>query len=180
MGLDPLPRAIELAATVARDGLADRIELRCQGVQAFEDDQVFDLAWLPLPFISRGAVREGLPRVLHALRPGGWLLLPGSTFEPGASGGVARWQVHLTGAPCSARASGGIVAGGGLRVTHPAQHPAGGTTDPGWPPPAKRTAPESAKADRTPAHTERPISTGFARARHVNRTVQIRGSLRGC
>ena len=98
VGIDPLPRAIELAAaTLARHGLAERIELRCQGVQALEDDQVFDLAWLPLPFIPPAAVREGLPRVLRALRPGGWLLLPASTFEPGASGEIARWQVHLIG-----------------------------------------------------------------------------------
>ena len=97
MGIDPLPRAIELAATLARHGLAGRIELRCQGVQALEDDQVFDLAWVPLPFIPAAAVREGLPRVLRALRPGGWLLLPGSTFQPGAKDEIARWQVHLTG-----------------------------------------------------------------------------------
>ena len=98
VGIDPLPRAIELAATtVARHGLAGRVELRCQGVQALMDDEAFDLAWLPLPFIPRGAVREGLPRVLRALRPGGWLLLPGSTFEPGTNGEIARWQVHMTG-----------------------------------------------------------------------------------
>ena len=98
VGIDPLPRAIELAAaTLARHGLAGRIELRCQGVQALEDDQVFDLAWLPLPFIPAAAVHEGLPRVLRALRPGGWLLLPGSTFQPGAKDEIARWQVHLTG-----------------------------------------------------------------------------------
>ena len=98
VGIDPLSRAIKLAATtVARHGLAGRVELRCQGVQALEDHQVFDLAWLPLPFIPAAAVREGLPRVLRALRPGGWLLVPGSTFEPGASREIARWQVHLTG-----------------------------------------------------------------------------------
>jgi hypothetical protein len=98
VGIDPMRRAIELGgSTVARHGLADRVELRCTGVEAIEDDEAFDLAWLPLPFIPRAAVRAGLPRVLRALRPGGWLLLPGSTVEPGPSGEIARWQAHLAG-----------------------------------------------------------------------------------
>lgn len=98
VGLDPLPRAIELAKrTVAARGLSDRIELRNHGVEQLDDDAAFDLAWLPLPFIRPAAVAEGLARVRRALKPGGWLLLPGSTMEPGASGDIARWQVHLTG-----------------------------------------------------------------------------------
>ena len=98
VGIDPLPRAIELAAaTVASHGLAERVQLRCQGVEELTDEEAFDLAWLPLPFIPPAAVREGLPRVLRALRPGGWLLLPAAAVEPGASGEIARWQVHLFG-----------------------------------------------------------------------------------
>ena len=98
VGIDPLPRAIELAAaTVASHGLAERVQLRCQGVEDLADEEAFDLAWLPLPFIPPAAVREGLPRVLRALRPGGWLLLPAAAVEPGASGEIARWQVHLFG-----------------------------------------------------------------------------------
>jgi len=87
VGIDPLPRVIELAAaTVASHGLAE-----------LKDEEAFDLAWLPLPFIPPAAVREGLPRVLRALRPGGWLLLPAAAVEPGASGEIARWQVHVFG-----------------------------------------------------------------------------------
>jgi predicted O-methyltransferase YrrM len=98
VGLDPLPQAIELATqTVAAHGLADRIELRCEGVEELDDAAAFDLAWLPLPFIPPGAVAEGLRRVWRALKPGGWLILPGSTMEPGARGDIARWQVHLSG-----------------------------------------------------------------------------------
>ena len=98
VGIDPLPRAIELAAaTVASHGLAERVQLRCQGVEELTDEEAFDLAWLPLPFIPPAAVREGLPRVLRALRPGGWLLLPAAAVEPGASGEIARWQVHMFG-----------------------------------------------------------------------------------
>jgi SAM-dependent methyltransferase len=98
VGIDPLARAIELAAaTSASHGLAERVQLRCQGVEELTDEEAFDLAWLPLPFIPPAAVREGLPRVLRALRPGGWLLLPVGAAEPGASGEIARWQVHLSG-----------------------------------------------------------------------------------
>jgi SAM-dependent methyltransferase len=98
VGLDPMPRAIELATqTVTARGLGDRIEVRHQGVEQLDDDSQFDLAWMPLPFMPPVVVREGLGRVWRALKPGGWLLLPGSTMEPGAGGDVARWQVHLAG-----------------------------------------------------------------------------------
>jgi hypothetical protein len=98
VGLDPLPQAIELATrTVAAHGLDDRVELRRQGVEQLDDEKAFDLAWLPLPFIPSAVVIEGLARVWRALKPGGWLLLPGSTMEPGADGDIARWQVHLAG-----------------------------------------------------------------------------------
>lgn len=98
VGLDPLPKAIELATqTVAAHGLGDRIELRGYGVEQLEDDAAFDLAWMPLPFIPPPVVADGLGRVWRALKPGGWLLLPGATMEPGASGEIARWQVHLSG-----------------------------------------------------------------------------------
>ncbi len=98
VGLDPLPQAIELATrTVAAHGLGDRVELRHEGVEQLDDQAVFDLAWVPLPFIPSAVVGEGLVRVWRALKPGGWLLLPGSTMEPGADGDIARWQVHLAG-----------------------------------------------------------------------------------
>lgn len=98
VGLDPLPQAIQLATrTVAAHGLGDRVELRHQGVEQLDDQAMFDLAWMPLPFIPSAVVREGLARIWRALKPGGWLLLPGSTMEPGADGDIARWQVHLSG-----------------------------------------------------------------------------------
>lgn len=62
VGIDPLPRAIELAAaTVARRGLGGRVQLRCQGVEELIDEEAFGLA-------------------------GGWLLLPAAAVEPGAGG----------------------------------------------------------------------------------------------
>ena len=58
---------------------------------------MFDLAFLPLPFIPARVVPEGLRRVMNALKPGGWLVLPGSVYESGTSGEIARWQTHLAG-----------------------------------------------------------------------------------
>jgi hypothetical protein len=98
VGLDPLPQAIQLATrTVAAHGLGDRVELRHQGVEQLDDEAMFDLAWMPLPFIPLSVVSEGLARIWRALKLGGWLLLPGSTMEPGADGDIARWQMHLSG-----------------------------------------------------------------------------------
>ena len=37
--------------TVAAHGLGDRVELRHQGVEQLDDEAMFDLAWMPLPFI---------------------------------------------------------------------------------------------------------------------------------
>ena len=50
-----------------------------------------------MPFIPPAAVAEGLARVRRALKPGGWLLLPGSTLEPRRRRRCRRWQVHLAG-----------------------------------------------------------------------------------
>lgn len=98
VGIDVLPRALELAAArVADRRLTGRVELRHQGVQDLDDDGAFDLAWLPLPFIPRPVVAEGLRRVRRALAPGRWLLLPGSLAHPGADGAMAAWQTHLAG-----------------------------------------------------------------------------------
>ena len=44
---------------------------------------------------------EGLRRVRHALKPGGWLLLPGSTIERGADSDMARGKCTSLAAPCS-------------------------------------------------------------------------------
>jgi hypothetical protein len=58
VGIDVLDRALDLAR---------------RNVAA--SDAGFDLAFLPAPFIARPAVDAGLPRVVAALRPGGWLFV---------------------------------------------------------------------------------------------------------
>lgn len=98
VGIDALPRAIDLARrTVADYDLLDRIELRIQAVEDLDDIDAFDLAWLPAPFIPGPAVAAGIHRIRRALRPGGWLLVPGAAPGGDLSGDVTRWQVHLAG-----------------------------------------------------------------------------------
>jgi hypothetical protein len=82
VGLDVLPRALELARRVVDEaGLADRVELRNLDVASLEDDRVYALAWLPAPFVPRPALNAGLPRVAKALVPGGWLMMPHGKFH---------------------------------------------------------------------------------------------------
>jgi hypothetical protein len=76
VGLDLMPRAIELArGTVAESGMDDRIELRFQDVAELDDCDRFCLGWVPAPFLGRPALDAGLPRVVDALVPGGWIML---------------------------------------------------------------------------------------------------------
>ena len=56
-------------------GLSDRIEVREQGGQEVPENDTFDLAWVPSLFIPPHALRAIVPRVLGALRPGGWVLV---------------------------------------------------------------------------------------------------------
>lgn len=77
VGLEPAAAPLALARrNVAAEDLADRIELRQQGVQDLQDREAFDLAFVAQVFIPDGAFEAGLANVWRALRPGGWLQMP--------------------------------------------------------------------------------------------------------
>lgn len=77
VGLDVLPRVLELAqAEIARSGLSDSIELRLQSIADLDDQNRYDLAWVPQGFIPRDAFLDGVRNVFRALKPGGALLVP--------------------------------------------------------------------------------------------------------
>ena len=81
LGLDVMERALQLAAqTIAASSAADRVSVRRQDVAEFADDDGFDLTWIPAPFIPPPAFRAGLPRVVAALRPDGWLIVGHGKF----------------------------------------------------------------------------------------------------
>ncbi|MDQ3106895.1 MAG: class I SAM-dependent methyltransferase [Actinomycetota bacterium] len=82
VGLDVLPRVLGLAAeTLADRDLTERVELREQGVQDLADDNRFDLAWLPAPFIPEPIFPSALARIHAALRIGGWIVVGAGRFD---------------------------------------------------------------------------------------------------
>ncbi len=100
VGLDLLPEVLVLAAEeVRRSGLADRIELRHLDVADLADEQAFDLAWLPQPFVARCSLERGLVRVHAALRPDRWLVMPVSvpTGETTFERALSRHAAHVLG-----------------------------------------------------------------------------------
>lgn len=56
-------------------GLTDRVELRLQSLSDLSDEEAFDLAWCPQPFIARAVFEAGLPRIHRATRPNRWLVV---------------------------------------------------------------------------------------------------------
>jgi len=77
VGLEPAPAPLAQAqSNVAAAELADRIELRQQGVQDLKDREAFDLAYVAQVFIPDGVFAAGLANVWRALKPGGWLSMP--------------------------------------------------------------------------------------------------------
>jgi SAM-dependent methyltransferase len=82
VGIDTWEPSLALAiANVAAAGLQDRIELREQSGEELHDEQAFDLAWIPAPFIPPQALWRIVERVHRALKPGGWVLF--ATAKPG-------------------------------------------------------------------------------------------------
>ena len=72
VGIDPWEPALAIAReSVAAAGLEDRITLRADAIQEFEDDDGFDLAWLPSFVIPEAVLDEAIERIFAVTRPGG-------------------------------------------------------------------------------------------------------------
>jgi SAM-dependent methyltransferase len=101
VGIDVLQRVLDLARTElaeADQAVAARITLRLQDVGALTEQDAYDLIWLPVPFLSDAALESAIPRILTALRPGGWLVAgtnPGS--EHPLRRAVEAWTADLNG-----------------------------------------------------------------------------------
>lgn len=81
-GIDVLPRALELArAGLRRSPAASRVVLREQDVAELTEHAVYDLAWLPAPFVPQPALTAGIKRIFTALRSGGLVMIGHGTFE---------------------------------------------------------------------------------------------------
>lgn len=76
VGLEPAEApAHEARRNIAAAGFEDRIEVRQQGLEDLSDQEVYDLAYLPQVFMPIEVVKQGMPIVREALRPGGWVLV---------------------------------------------------------------------------------------------------------
>jgi methyltransferase family protein len=118
VGLDVLEVPLALAAEeLERCGLTDRVELRRQSVTELTDESQFDLAWLPQPFIPRGAVEEACRRVRRALRPDRWVVMPlaATTADEPFEVAVFAHTAHLLGGgPMGTGEAAGILATAGF------------------------------------------------------------------
>ena len=75
-GLDVWPPALRIAAeNIAAAGLGDRITIREQDVATLDDEQTYDCAWFPTFFVTESVLAAATPRLVRAMRPGGWLVL---------------------------------------------------------------------------------------------------------
>jgi 2-polyprenyl-3-methyl-5-hydroxy-6-metoxy-1,4-benzoquinol methylase len=76
VGIDRWELSLELARqTVDAAGLASRITLRQTPIEAFEDDDGFDLVWMPVIFLSRTILEEAVRRAAATMRPGAQIVL---------------------------------------------------------------------------------------------------------
>jgi Methyltransferase domain len=128
LGIDVFDRALALARrNVAASDVADRVTVREQDVASFADDTGFDLAYLPAPFIPPAAMHAGLPRVVAALRPGGWLFIArGKMGGAPAEDALTRLKTLVYGGtPLDDAEASDLLSGAGLTAVRTAPTPAG-------------------------------------------------------
>ena len=85
VGLDPWEPSLEIARGNVEDaGLASRITLVASTIEDFRDEEGFDLAWLPSPFIPEAVLDDAIARIHVLLRPGGTLVVGTTQGEEGS------------------------------------------------------------------------------------------------
>lgn len=100
VGIDILDRALDLARQemASAGDVAGRVSLRKLDVADLTEQATYDLIWLPVPFLAEAALKAGLPRVVDALAPGGWLVAGTNPASGDALiGAVGRWTAALNG-----------------------------------------------------------------------------------
>jgi SAM-dependent methyltransferase len=118
VGIDVLQRALDLGGgELAEAGdVAARIILRRQDVAEVDEPGGYDLVWLPAPFLPQETLVVALPRLVQALRPGGWLVA--GTNPPAGDplrAAVGRWNaVRNGGNTFDADRMAQVLAGAGL------------------------------------------------------------------
>jgi SAM-dependent methyltransferase len=100
-GIDVLERALELgrAELAAADpAVAARVSLDHRDAADVSEKAVYQLVWLPAPFLSEEALSAALPRLAAALAPGAWLVAgTNPVAEDALRRSVGRWTAVLGG-----------------------------------------------------------------------------------
>jgi protein-L-isoaspartate O-methyltransferase len=128
LGIDVLDRSLELARqNIAASEVAARVTVRNQDVAGFTDDTGFDLAYLPAPFVPRPAMQAGLPRVVAALRPGGWVFVVRGKFggTPAEDSLTRLKTLVYGGTPLDEAEASDLLRGAGLTSVRPTPTPEG-------------------------------------------------------
>ena len=75
-GIDIWEPALEIAAgNIKAAGLTDRVTIQRADVTSIDEAGSYDCAWFPTFFVSEPVLDAAVPRLVRALRPGGWLVL---------------------------------------------------------------------------------------------------------
>lgn len=94
-GIDVLERALDLgrAELAAADpAVAARVSLHQRDAADVSEEAVYQLVWLPAPFLSEEALSAALPRLAAALAPGAWLVAgTNPVAEDALRRSVGRW-----------------------------------------------------------------------------------------
>ena len=120
-GIDIFGPALEIArGNVAESGLGARIDVRVQDVTRLDEAGVYDVVWLPMPFLPEEIVPQALSAAARATRPGGWVIA-GTYAGPGDP--VAQLLVDLRtvrsgGHPWQGADLVAAIAGHGLTAAH--------------------------------------------------------------
>jgi precorrin-6B methylase 2 len=76
VALEPAPSPAALGERHVSDaGLAERVTIRRQRVEHMEEEEAFDLAFLPQMFLPDAIMPQAAATIFRSLRPGGWLLV---------------------------------------------------------------------------------------------------------
>jgi predicted O-methyltransferase YrrM len=102
VGIDVWQPSLALARqNVAAAKLEGRIELREQAAENLDDDQKFDLAWMPTLFMPERSIPQAVANTKRALRPGGWLIAVNVALDgvPPPMAAMMRLRVVTFGGP---------------------------------------------------------------------------------
>lgn len=126
VGIDPWSVSLDRArANVSHAALDDRITLRSQELANVDDVDAFDCVWIPTFFLTEPALAEGLPAIVRALRPGGWVVLGLNRPTPDALANATsalRW-IRGGGAMLDADQAHKLLAGAGFESVETATLP---------------------------------------------------------